>query len=259
MNAAGRHSAPESPPCRETRAIFLRSLALQASWNPQRMQNLGLLTSLLPWLRRQGMQGDARRRFCRDHIGYFNTNPYLANYLIGGLIRLESESVAAGGGYERTVRLFKESLGRALASLGDQLFWLGLQPALVVLACLAALGGGVWLTLGPFVVFAIVTLAFRLRALEEGYRLGLDIVELLDSGRWHRLILLCKRSGALLTGVMAGIAVVATAGLAAEPDGRNMALGIVLACGAALALRRRIPAEALLLLLVPLAMLLADL
>ena len=68
--------------------IFLASLGLQGSWNPQRMQNLGLLATLLGWLR--GLPRDVERdsRFCRRYYDFFNTNPYLANYLIGGLLRL---------------------------------------------------------------------------------------------------------------------------------------------------------------------------
>jgi len=241
------------------RAIYLRSLALQASWNPVRMQHLGLLTTLLPWFRRQDASRDEVRRFCRDHFGYFNTNPYLANYLVGGLIRLENDSRNEGGGYARTVRSFKESVGRALASIGDQLFWLGLHPGLIVFSALLALTGVTWLPLVPFGVFAVGELVFRMRALTTGYRLGMDIVDLLGDSIWHRMILLCKRGGALLTGVLAGVTALGAAELAVVPESRGTALGVVLACGLALALRRRAPGEYVLLLLVPLAMLLTDL
>ena len=103
--------------------IFLRSLALQASWNGQRMQNLGLLVTLLPWLRRQPSDINRDRLFCRRYYEYFNTNPYLANLIIGGLVRLEQESLDSGVGGSAMARTFRDSLCRAFASLGDQLFW----------------------------------------------------------------------------------------------------------------------------------------
>ena len=72
-------------------SLFLRSLALQGSWNHQRMQNLGLLWTVLTWLRLNRGDVNRDRVFCRRYYGYFNTNPYLANFLFGGLIRLEED------------------------------------------------------------------------------------------------------------------------------------------------------------------------
>ena len=259
MNIAHPHRSVPPADCREMRTIYLRSLALQASWNPVRMQHLGLLTALLPWFRRQDAGRDETRTFCRDHFGYFNTNPYMANYLLGGLVRLEAESRAAGGGYARTIRSFKDSVGRALASIGDQLFWLGLHPGLIVVAALTTLSGIPWLPLVPFGMFAVGQMIFRLMALNTGYRLGMDIVDLLGSSIWHRLILVCKRGGAMLTGVLAGVAALGAARLAGDPETRATTLGVVLAFMLTLALRRRVPGEYVLLLLVPLAMLLAAL
>ncbi len=89
--------------------LFLRSLALQGSWNHERMQNLGLLVTLLPWLRRQPSDINRDRLFCRRYYEYFNTNPYLANLIIGGLVRLEQESLDSGVGgsaMARTKRAF---------------------------------------------------------------------------------------------------------------------------------------------------------
>ncbi len=67
------------------------------------------------------------RLFCRRYYEFFNTNPYLANFLIGGLVRLEDERAAGPDFPPGTTGTFRQSLGRAFASLGDQLFWLGIQ------------------------------------------------------------------------------------------------------------------------------------
>jgi mannose/fructose/N-acetylgalactosamine-specific phosphotransferase system component IID len=89
-----------------------------------------LLVALAPWLRRQDLDLTRRRRFCQRHIGLFNTNPYLANLVIGGLLRLESEdSREASTPAATSVLAYRDTLARVCGSIGDQLFWLGLRPA----------------------------------------------------------------------------------------------------------------------------------
>jgi len=100
-------------------AVFLRSLSLQASWNPQRMQNLGLLVTMLPWLHRRPRTLQFDRRFCRRYFTFFNTNPYLANFVIGGLIRLESDRAEDDDIPEELLITFRGSLGRTFASRGE--------------------------------------------------------------------------------------------------------------------------------------------
>ena len=237
--------------------IYLRSLTLQASWNSQRMQNLGLLVSLLPWLRHNRVSRMDRRRYCRRHYAYFNTNPYFANFIIGGLLRLESAHYEGNEAAGRQIEIFKSTLARSIASLGDQLFWLGLKPATLLVVCIFALWGRIWLTLGVVVLFGIWQLILRRQALAAGYRLGLDIVDLLARPVWHRTILLAKWAGMLLTGVLAGFytgrLLSQEAGLGVWPF-VGMALLTVMA---SLRLHPRCGGEGALLLALPLALALA--
>lgn len=239
--------------CRERRGIFLRSLTLQASWNPSRMQALGLCHTLLPWMKRAGLKQAGRRAFCRRHLEYFNTNPYYANLLVGGVLRLEAEAQAAGTDAAPATIRFKETLGRALAALGDQFFWLGLQPGLLVLACLLGVLAPIWTPLAIIGVFTVAQLVLRFRFLGLGWDLGLDIVDLLAARRWHRAIWAAKRAGALLTGALAATLAFSVEDLvrAGQP---GTAVGAALAVGLAFSLRRRWAGETLLLILVPLAL-----
>ncbi len=238
-------------------SVFRRSLTLQASYNPQRMQNLGLLYAMLPWLRCSGGSGGKRRRFCRRHFGFFVTNPYFANFILGGLLRLEDENLCEGGRLDRTVDSFKDSLGRALASLGDQLFWLGLQPALLLTGAAAVLAGLHWAPVILLGIFAIAQIVLRYRSLDVGYRLGMDIVELLDRPVWHRAILTAKRAGMFAGGACFGLIAVRVLRGGADVDPLILA-AIWLAAGAAAAvLRRRWTVESILLMVAPLALALA--
>lgn len=229
------------------RRVYLRGLGLQAAWNPQRMQNVGLLSALVPWLRSE--EGDVAqiRRFCRRHYEYFNTNPYFANYIVGGIIRIEQESAAGEGVTHPTMQTYRDSLAQSFAALGDQLFWLGLRPGVMLLAALAALSGSPGGALAVVAVFALGQLELRRRALLCGYARGFEIVDVLGHPGWHRAIEAGKNAGKLLTGAVGGyffgrILGSPAAGVAHAPL-------LALAVGAALPLlaRERLPGEAYLL------------
>jgi len=202
--------------------VFLRSLALQGSWNNQRMQNMGLLTTLLPWLHDQKRNLNQDRIFCRRYFEFFNTNPYLANYVIGGLLRLEqdrAEGLPIPAGLSTT---FRDSLGRAFSSMGDQLFWWGVRPALVMATCLLGLHGQMTAIVAVVALFAVGQLYLRWRSLATGYRLGFDLVDVLQQPRWHRTIAMAGRAGMALTGMTAGtyLAMVSRPGMAVDEIGR---------------------------------------
>ena len=157
--------------------LFLASLGLQGSWNPQRMQNLGLLAVMVQWLQQQPRNTDGDRLFCRRYYEFFNTNPYLANYLVGGLVRLEEDREDDPTLTPERIRMVRDSLARSLASIGDQLFWLGLRPALIMATCLLGLYGGSWSVLVVFALFAVGQFYLRWRSLARGYGLGMDVVD----------------------------------------------------------------------------------
>jgi mannose/fructose/N-acetylgalactosamine-specific phosphotransferase system component IID len=226
--------------------VYLRSLALQASWNDERMQNLGLLAALAPWLRRQGFDVARRRRFCQRHIGGFNTNPYLANLVIGGILRLESEVAPEGTAPAVTsVAAYRDTLARVCGSLGDQLFWLGLRPALAMLTILLGICGQWGWLLAVVGLFGVAQLALRWYWLGAGYGMGLDIVELLSRPAWHRTICWVKRGALALTGLVAGGYIAGIlAGQGPDLSSWRLATGVVLGFALPLLLRQRLPGEA---------------
>lgn len=237
-------------------ALFLRSLALQASWNRERMQNLGLLWSVVPWLSRQPRDVNRDRVFCRRYFVFFNTNPYLANFLLGGLVRLEDDWAAGRLEDKEIIGTFRDSVGRALASLGDQLFWLGLRPTLIMLICLAGLLGNLPLILGVIGVFALGQLVLRWLSLGTGYALGMDIVDLLFDSRWHFWIHFTKRAGMVLTGMVAGLYIARVADSGVVDEHGLLWLGTLLGMGLPVVLRKRLPGEVLILAALVLALLL---
>lgn len=250
-------TAPPKMPLKLQWKIFLRSLTLQASWNVQRMQNLGLLVTMLPWLRRQRRDINRDRVFCRVYYEYFNTNPYLANLIIGGLVRLEQDAVDHPETNPEMIRTFRDSLCRAFASLGDQLFWLGVRPTLTMAICLLGMFGQIVPIVGLVGAFAILQLGVRFWAVGRSYSLGLDIVDLLNHPHWHRTITAAKRLGMLLTGMVVGVYLNAVHNLDFMQGKGLLWIGVVLGLGLPLVLRRRLPGEGLLAVAFCLALLLA--
>jgi len=227
--------------------LFLASLGLQGSWNSQRMQNLGLLAIMVGWLRRRPRDVERDRLFCRRYYEFFNTNPYLANYLVGGLLRLEAEREAGETMPPDLVRMVRDSLARSLASIGDQLFWLGLRPTLVMGACLLGLYGRTLEILILVAVFALIQFCLRWWTLARGYELGMDVVEDLADPRWHRAISAATRSGMVLTGAVAASYMGLLTDLVGQGGGSLLLAGATVGMGLPLACRRRPPGEILVL------------
>jgi len=226
-------------------SVLVRSLALQASWNPQRMQNLGLLTALLPWLKSQPADLNSRRVFCRRYYEFFNTNPYLANFILGVLLRLESDQVRGKSYPPELAGTVRDSLGRAFASLGDQLFWLGIRPALTMGICLLGMWGRMDAVLIVVGLFALGQLWMRWVFLGRGFQLGLDIVDVLDHPHWHLGIRVTKRLGMVLTGCLAGLYLSRLGRVEAVAGNEMIWLGLGIGGGLPILLRKRLPGEGL--------------
>ncbi len=237
--------------------LWLWSLGLQGSWNPQRMQNLGLLAVLVSWRRRVPHDLEGDRHFCRRYYEFFNTNPYLANYLVGGIIHLE-ESARRGQELPPTLaRTFRDTLGRALGGIGDQLFWMGLRPMIALAGCLLALMGWWQAALAVTGLFALGQLVLRWVSLERGLALGMGLADVLASPRWHRAVAWVRRSGMVLAGGLAGIYFLKLQAVAQAMDASMLVIGGAVGMGLPLLLRRRPPGEFLILAAFVLALLLS--
>jgi len=201
MIAPGTH-LPRSVKAR----VFLRSLLLQASWNPKGMQNLGLVYALYPALERIYPDPEKRREAVQRHLTFFNTHPYVAAAIVGGVLYHE-ERIAAGEEDPRRVTEFKGALMGPLAALGDGFFWLSLRPAVGALCAALVPWLGAWAAVLFLVLYNVVHLTLRAQLFGMGLQLGDRLVEAVARAR------LPKR-GARLRAVAAASAGAAAASLA---------------------------------------------
>jgi PTS system mannose-specific IID component len=156
--------------------VFLRSLFLQASWNPAGMQNLGLAYAVFPALQRLYPEQAAREAAVRRHLVFFNTHPYVAAAIVGGVL-FHEQRIARGEEPPDKVVAFKAALMGPLAALGDGFFWLSLRPAVGAVCAALVPVLDAWAAVLFLVLYNSVHLFLRARLYWLGLSLGDRLVE----------------------------------------------------------------------------------
>ncbi len=155
--------------------IALRTLFIQAGFSPEAMQTLGLLYALEPAWPHLYPQGEARAEAMRRHLTPFNTHPYAAAAIVGGILFYELR-LANGQGTAEEVARFKTTLMGPLAALGDGFFWLSLRPATGAMGVALVPLLGVWAPLVFLITYNLVHLATRGWLFVAGLRHGSAVV-----------------------------------------------------------------------------------
>lgn len=176
---------------------FFRLLAVQAAWNYERMQGIGMVWASLPLLAPLATRDPARHREAVTRAGaFFNANPFLAGAAVGAAARGELDGVSG-----TDVARLRTALCGPLGALGDQLFWMGIVPGLSAAALVAvAVGAGWWTPLLVVVVFAGVRGVIGWWALDQGWRHGMAVGGAIRRSRLSRGVEWAGRSAALLAG-----------------------------------------------------------
>jgi PTS system mannose-specific IID component len=158
--------------------VLWRSLFLQASWNPRGMQNLGLAYALFPALKVLYPEEPNLSAAVKRHLVFFNTHPYAAAAIVGGVLFHEERIARGEEGPERVVA-FKAGLMGPLAALGDGFFWLSLKPAVgAVCAAMVPLLHA-WAAVLFLVLYNTVHFTLRARLFWIGLKQGDQLVETL--------------------------------------------------------------------------------
>jgi PTS system mannose-specific IID component len=156
--------------------VFLRSLSLQASWNPKGMQNLGLAYAVFPALEQLYPDRKALEAAVQRHLVFFNTHPYVAAAIVGGVLYHE-QRIARGEEPPDKVVAFKAALMGPLAALGDGFFWLSLKPAVGAICAALVPVLHAWAALLFLFLYNLVHLTLRARFYWMGLVLGDRLVE----------------------------------------------------------------------------------
>jgi PTS system mannose-specific IID component len=184
--------------------VFLRSFLLQASWSFERMQSLGFAYAILPALRRLYPDREEYRSRLSLHMEYFNTQPYLASFILGAAVRMEEER-ASGRNRIADVSALKNSLMSPLGAIGDSFFWGALKPLSATVAVAALMVGTWWAPLLFLVLYNSWHIWLRAEVLVWGYRSAGDVVSLVARYRFTRMTRLFKALSLAVLGGMLGM------------------------------------------------------
>ncbi len=180
--------------------MYLRSFLLQASWNFERLQNLGFFYLVLPGLR--AVYGDNLPEDVRTHhSAYFNTHPYFAPLVAGTVLRLEKSSIA-GVATAVNAETYKSMVMAPFAAMGDALFWGGLRPLAALIGLLFASQGSLWAPVVFLLLFNLPHFIFRGGGLLLGYVQDLRSIEVVQKCRLPDLAIRLKESTTVLIGVL---------------------------------------------------------
>jgi len=211
---------------------FLRSLFLQAAWNPRGMQNLGFAYAMSPALEDLYPDPQERARAVERHLEFFNCHPYLAAAILGGTVRLE-ERVANGEAPPQAVSSFKSALGPPFAALGDGFFWLALIAAAALAAAATEPLLGLWCVAVFLVLYNAVHLAARVWLFATGYSRAEGVVDAVARAHMSSGTPFLKACGAALAGALAARSVM-TAGAPDRPFNALLVAALIVGAWAGL-------------------------
>jgi PTS system mannose-specific IID component len=168
--------------------IFLRTFFLQALWNFERLQNIGFLYILYPVFKSLYKDKEKRKEALLRHIGFFNTNPYMANIIIAMVINAET-NIASG--QEQNIKkpeMIKSVMAGPTAAIGDYFFWGTWRPfvsfisiLMIILSMNMFSINFLWIAPVLFIlVYNIVHLAFRYWSLIVSFRLNEKMIKLIS-------------------------------------------------------------------------------
>lgn len=184
-------------------STFLRSFAIQGSWNYRTMIGQGFAFALLPVLQHVH-RGDpaALERAVERHAHHFNAHPYMAELALGAVARMEAD-----GASPDAIERFKKGVRGPLGSLGDRLIWAGALPTAALLGLLTlAAGVPIWIPPVIFVVaYNAVHLTLRIWAFRAGLEQGAAVVKRIGSAHLPRFADAFASGGTFLIGALLGV------------------------------------------------------
>lgn len=213
--------------------IFLRSLLIQAGWNYERMQNVGFAFAICPALQAAYRREELGRELVR-HLQMFNTQPFMASFILGLTARLEQEAAAAPAEKQAELKArimaAKTALASAAAAIGDSLFWGVLKhlSLLITIYISLLLGVNAWMLPLKFrtmpvsdhelnvmifsifsgvVFYNMLSVWIRWKGLSYSYKCGINRNCGIDFIDWQKLIKRLKLAGFVLALMVAILAV----------------------------------------------------
>lgn len=155
--------------------VFFRSFFIQASWNFERMQNLGFCYSILPVLKSLHSSDDLKKAIKR-HLEFFNTQPYMTAPILGVVSWME-ESLHKGHLLQHDVSAVKTGVMGSYGAIGDSFFWGALRPFSSVLAVCLVIASYTFAPAVFLIIFNVPHLLVRAYGFWSGAIHGIEVFD----------------------------------------------------------------------------------
>jgi len=184
--------------------VFWKSFLIQASWSFDHLQSLGFAYAIQPVLRKLYPDKAEYESRLRAHMEYFNTQPYLASFILGAVARMEQDR-ASGRNSSEDVSSLKTALMAPLGALGDSFFWGALKPFSAVVAVSLLMANAWWAPFFFLILFNIVHVGLRVEMLFHGFMSAGDAAELIAHYHLAKMAKLFKTVALTVLGGILGM------------------------------------------------------
>lgn len=186
----------------DRRKVWWRSQFLQASWNYERMQNVGWAYAMIPALKKLYTDKEDRAQALKRHLEFFNTHPYLASPVLGVTLTLEEKRANGVEIDNAAIQGVKIGMMGPLAGVGDPVFWATIRPVLGAFAASLALSQSFMGPIVFFVIWNLIRMAFLWYTQELGYKQGSNITDNLAGGLMQKITQGASILGMFIMGVL---------------------------------------------------------
>ena len=187
----------------DRKKVWWRTQFLQASWNYERMQNLGWCYAMIPAIKKLYADNpEEQKAALKRHLEFFNTQPYLASPIFGVELSLEEKRANGVDVDDQAIQGVKIGMMGPLAGVGDPVFWGTLRPVLGAFAASLAADGSVLGMIMFFVLWNVIRLAFLWYTQEMGYQQGENITKDLSGGIMRKITTGSSVLGMFIMGVL---------------------------------------------------------
>ncbi|MDR3151927.1 MAG: PTS system mannose/fructose/sorbose family transporter subunit IID [Bifidobacteriaceae bacterium] len=183
-------------------SIWWRTTFLMASYNYERMQNLGFLYGIMPAIRRLYKDKADKSAAMKRHLEFYNTHPYMAWSIMGVVASLEEDKANGGDVDDAAVNGVKVGMMGPFAGVGDPIFWGTLRPILGAFAASLAVGGSLSGFLVFFLGWNIIRMSFAWFTQSISYREGTKITGNMQGNQLQKFTMGASIVGMFIMGVL---------------------------------------------------------
>jgi fructoselysine and glucoselysine-specific PTS system IID component len=216
---------------KDLKTIFIRSCALEASWNFERQQHMGFGFAMMPALEKIYSDNDEeKKKAAQRHLEFFNTAPPLSTFIMGIVASMEEENAKNPDEFDTsTITSIKTALMGPLAGIGDSMFWGTLLVIGIGVGASLAKEGNI---LGPILfllIFNVPNFVLRYFGVMQGYKFGTKLLENIESsGIMKTLTHAASILGLMVIGGMSGSMVsIQVAGSIGQGEGATSIQSII--------------------------------